>query len=191
MNTFVVANRRKCIGCKACEIACAVAHLDISVATAGAVQAPFLPRLSLVRTPQVTMPIQCRQCDDAPCANVCPVDAITHQGNKIIINTDVCIGCKTCMIACPLGAMDMVPDCEAGIPVYQEHVIAQADENIVEKERIIAHKCDLCAERKGGPACVEICPASAFVVVEPALMKKTLQNRRSSAVAEITGLKTR
>ncbi|WP_425060582.1 Hydrogenase-4 component A [Sporomusa carbonis] len=188
MNTFVVANPHKCIGCKACEIACAVAHLDNSVATAGALEAPFLPRLNLVRTPMVTMPIQCRQCDDAPCANVCPVNAITHQEDKIIVNTDKCIGCKTCMIACPLGAMDMVPELENCQPVYQEGLQLNIEGQPV-KEKIVAHKCDLCVGREGGPACVEVCPASAFVIVKPADMKKAIKNRRAASAAEVACIK--
>lgn len=187
-NTFVVANPHKCIGCKACEIACAVAHLDTSVATAGAMEAPFLPRLSLVRTPMVTMPIQCRQCDDAPCANVCLVDAITHQDNKIIVDADKCIGCKTCMLACPLGAMDMAPEMENGQPVYQESLPLDAEGQPV-KEKIVAHKCDLCAGRENGPACVEVCPAVAFIVVKPEDMKKSVKNRRVASAAEVAGIK--
>ncbi len=188
INTFVVANPHKCIGCKACEIACAVAHLDTSVATAGAMEVPFLPRLSLVRTPRVTMPIQCRQCDDAPCANVCPVDAISHQENKIIIDTERCVGCKTCMLACPLGAMDMAPELENGQPVYQEGLPLDADSQSA-KEKIVAHKCDLCAGRESGPACAEVCPAAAFIVVKPADMKQSIKSRRAASAAEVAGIK--
>jgi electron transport protein HydN len=83
--------------------------------------------------------------------------------------------------------MDMVPDCEAGVPVRQIHL--RVEQTTQERERIVAHKCDLCSDRKGGPACVEVCPASAFVVVEPMKMKKNIQQRRLSAVAEIAELK--
>ena len=189
INTFVVANPHKCIGCKACEIACAVAHLDISVATAGAMDTPFLPRLSLVRTPMVTMPIQCRQCDDAPCANVCPVEAITHQGNKILVDQDKCIGCKTCMLACPLGAMDMVPELNNGLLVYQDNLTLDYEDEQPAKEKLVAHKCDLCAGRESGPACAEVCPASAFIVVKPADIKQAVKNRRTASALEVSGIK--
>ena len=188
INTFVVANPHKCIGCKACEIACAVAHLDISVVTAGEMEMPFLPRLSLVKTPMVTMPIQCRQCDDAPCANVCPVEAITHQGNKIVVDQDKCIGCKTCMLACPFGAMDMVPELENGLPVYQEGLALDTEDQSA-KEKMVAHKCDLCAGRENGPACAEVCPAAAFIVVKPADIKQSIKNRRAASALEVSGIK--
>lgn len=166
MNSFVVANPNKCIGCKSCEIACAVAHLGTSVATAGAMETPFQPRLALVKTPRVTMPVQCRQCEDAPCANVCPVQAISNEGGKIIVKTEICIGCKTCMLACPLGAMDMVVDSN-------------------EEEKKIAHKCDLCQGRPGGPACVEICLAQALVFVQPENIHNNILDRRTASATEI------
>lgn len=189
VNAFVVANPHKCIGCQACEIACAVAHLGTSVATAGALEVPFLPRLTLVKTPLVTMPIQCRQCEDAPCANVCPVEAITHQGNKVIVNTEICIGCKTCMLACPFGAMDMVPELDAGRPIYQDVLKQQYIEEQIDKEKMVAHKCDLCTDRAGGPACVEICPASAFTVIEPKVMKESIKVKRAASAREMASTK--
>ncbi|HWR41780.1 4Fe-4S dicluster domain-containing protein [Sporomusa sp.] len=190
MNTFVVANPNKCIGCRACEIACAIAHLDTTVVTAGATEVPFLPRLNLIRTSRVTMPIQCRQCDDAPCANVCPVEAITQKDNTIIVNTKRCIGCKTCMLACPFGAMDMVPEWEKGEPLKQAALKvenAEGEEEI--KEVLIAHKCDLCAGREKGPACKEVCPAEAFVTVNPTLSKANICEKRISSALEFARTK--
>lgn len=183
MNTFVVANPNKCIGCKSCEIACAVAHLDISVVTAGLVDAPFSPRINLVRAERATMPVQCRQCDDAPCANACPAAAIVHQGNKIVVKTELCIGCKACMLACPFGAIDMVPQCKNGQKQMQGLSVINKEEKH-NKEVMAAHKCDLCAGRTGGPACVEVCPVDAFTIVKPEVINNSIKNkRRSSALA--------
>jgi electron transport protein HydN len=174
MSTFVVANPHKCIGCKACEIACAVAHLQSTVSTAAALDAPFQPRLSLVQTSLVTMPVQCRQCEDAPCAAICPAKAITRQNGAVIVDTDRCFGCKSCMLACPFGAMDMV---------LEDSTAGEAPD-AVGKERTVAHKCDLCAGRSGGPACVEACPALAFVVVDPRELRNTVVCRRSDAALQ-------
>ncbi|KZL90721.1 4Fe-4S dicluster domain-containing protein [Clostridium magnum] len=185
MNTFVVANPNKCIGCKACEIACAVAHLDTSVATAGYMETPFSPRISLVREEKVTMPIQCRQCDDAPCANVCPVSAIVHKDDKIVVKTELCIGCKTCMVACPLGAMDMVPQYPISEEQIQANLSVVTEEGEENKEVMVAHKCDLCAGRPGGPACVEVCPGEAFVVVKQKVISDSIKNKRLSSALDI------
>lgn len=185
MNTFVVANPHKCIGCKACEIACAVAHLDISVAVAGAVGAAFLPRLSLVQSPRVTMPIQCRQCEDAPCATVCPAGAIACRDGAVAVDSGKCFGCKTCLLACPFGAMDMAPETAKGQPVVQEKLRSVEEGELKDKERLVAHKCDLCAGRSGGPACVEACPARAFVVVDPRAVRQGVASRRTAAAASL------
>lgn len=180
MNTFVVANPHKCIGCKACEIACAIAHLHSDVNDAAAKQAPFIPRINLVRAPRVTMPIQCRQCEDAPCANVCPVNAITQQDNRIVVHGDVCIGCKACMVACPFGAMDMATqEAEQGILQVE---IGDSGEP---KKVMVAHKCDLCAGRENGPACVEVCPAEAFIVVNPQKLTRNIKEKRLASAREM------
>ena len=167
-NTYVVANPHKCISCKACEVSCAIAHLGTSVVTAGMTNAPFLPRLNLVQTPRVSAPIQCHHCENAACAVICPVNAITRQENAVIVNTDKCIGCKSCIIACPFGAVDMAP----------------------QKEKLVAHKCDTCAGRKEGPACVEACPASAFVVVKPDELKESIKSKRTAVVASASAAQT-
>jgi len=70
---------------------------------------------------------------------VCPVDAITKREDGIVlIDEELCTGCKDCIEACPLGVM-------------------QFDE-----EKGLAEKCDLCVERieRGlQPACVAACPS--------------------------------
>ena len=174
MNTFVIANPKKCIGCKACEIACAVAHIDKSVVTANKDEIPFSPRVNLIRADIVTTPIQCRQCEDAPCANVCPVSGIIHQDDKIIIKTEQCIGCKTCILACPIGAMNMVHD-EATLK--KESKLSDT----TNLEPMVAIICDLCVGREGGPACVEICPAEAFILVEQKDINEISKNKRKAS----------
>lgn len=180
MHSYVLAKPNKCIGCKACEVACAVAHLEVGVSAAGTMNTPFQPRLSVIRTHQVTMPIQCRHCNDAPCANACPVKVITEQEGHIVIHTENCIGCKTCMLACPFGAIDMVMNLEQG------EVILQAG---IKKEKLVAHKCDLCAARPNSPACVEVCPADALMLVKPDVMRSTLKKKRIASATNIAKAK--
>jgi len=75
------------------------------------------------------------------------------------------------------------PHCQKGGRVVRQEG-ADAD-----KEKIVAYKCDLCAGRSGGPACVEACPASAFVVVDPAELKKSIKSRRTAAALEMAFMK--
>jgi len=182
LNCFVVADPSKCIGCKACEVACAVVHCDSEVTTVGTMEIPIIPRLYLVQTAEVTMPIQCRHCEDAPCANVCPVGAITQEDNAIIVKEESCVGCKTCLMACPFGAIDLVPRYKEGELMAQIGLKAQTDDELSEKAQLIANKCDLCSDRGKGPACVEVCPQKALNVINPAKEKK---NRNQEAALSL------
>ncbi len=84
----------------------------------------------------------CKHCGDAGCLNACPTRAIirTDLGN-VIVQQDVCIGCKYCVAACPFG------------------VIA-----LSEKTGTV-HKCTLCNDRihNGlGTACAKACPTGSI-----------------------------
>ena len=117
------------------------------------------------------MPIQCRHCEDAPCAQVCPVAAITQTKGNIIIDESGCIGCKTCLMACPFGAIEFVPVYKDGQVVIQ-NLQVETEDGLMEKEMIVASKCDLCTGHAAGPACVIACPEKALVMVVPKLEKK-------------------
>jgi electron transport protein HydN len=172
LNSFVIADPHKCIGCKACELACAVVHADNVGKTVGTVEIPIMPRLFLVKIAEVTMPIQCRHCEDAPCANVCPVSAINQVDNKILINAEACMGCKSCVMACPFGAMDLVPIYINGQIVTQNVLMSETEDGLVEKEVMLAHKCDLCVGKPNGPACIRVCPENALELIIPKQIKR-------------------
>ncbi|KML64666.1 formate-dependent uric acid utilization protein AegA [Pectobacterium peruviense] len=142
MNRFVIASTQDCMGCHACEIACVISHNDEQYPDSGTV---FQPRIKAFNTPTLRAAVTCRHCEDAPCANVCPTQALIRKDNSIQLVQEKCIGCKSCVLACPFGAMSMVTN-----PMDNS---------------AIAHKCDLCADRPGGQACVEACPTQALQLV--------------------------
>jgi carbon-monoxide dehydrogenase iron sulfur subunit len=53
------------------------------------------------------VPMSCQQCQDAPCLNICPVKAISKDDKlgRVMVDYDVCIGCRSCVAICPFGAM--------------------------------------------------------------------------------------
>ena len=87
--------------------------------------------------------MRCNHCEDAPCVEICPTTALYNRKDGIVdFDTDNCIGCKSCMQACPYDALYIDP---------QEHT---------------AQKCNYCAHRVDvgmQPACVVVCPEQAIV----------------------------
>lgn len=152
-NKYVIADPNVCIGCATCMAACyesAYARGKLAV-----------PRLIVTRTNSGTMPNQCRQCDDAPCANVCPVGALEFEKDCIALHEEICIGCKMCTVACPFGAIrpeaELMPSIDYTMePKY--NLTIQSEVGV----KSIAVKCDLCVGREDGPSCVEVCPTNAL-----------------------------
>ena len=149
MNGFIIADAAKCIGCRTCEVACVVSHQenqDCAAVSSGA----FIPRIRVIKNSAFTTAVTCHQCEDAPCANVCPTHAIRRERGHIAVEQARCIGCKSCMLACPFGAMNVVAP----------------------TSRVQAIKCDLCWHRDAGPACVEACPTSALQRIDAASVQQ-------------------
>ncbi len=89
-----------------------------------------------------------------------------------------CIGCKTCVVACPYGAMEVVVR-----PVIRH---SGAGLNVV-AEKAEANKCDLCFHRESGPACMEVCPTHALVCVDRnKLEQMNIEKRRRTALAPVS-----
>ena len=130
--TSLVIFKKDCMGCHACEIACKQEHgLGIG------------PRLIRVteKSPDF-IPTYCHHCTKAPCLESCPVEAIIRdEHGLVLINNELCIGCRECLEACPFGAMQFDDDAE------------------------IAIKCDLCVARLNNdevPACSKACPTQCI-----------------------------
>lgn len=143
LQRFVVADSEKCVGCRACEVACFTEHnqkRNHVGKTVGTVTVPVIPKLFLIRGEGICMPIQCRHCEDAPCMEVCTLHAIERKNDQIIVNQEKCTGCKDCLMACPFGSIEIM--CK------------------------IASKCDLCFDNAKGPACVRACKQEALRIVE-------------------------
>lgn len=188
LNSFVIADSSKCIGCRACEVACfAVHNKNNNVGyTVGTVTIPVIPRLYIVKTPLVTMPIQCRQCEDAPCAKSCSVGAISQKDNTIVIDEKKCIGCKNCLMACPFGAIDLLPQYDDGKEVIQFNLKEESGDDLEKVLKSTAYKCDLCIENDK-QECINACPNNALRLVRPLEEKKS--KNKIAAQALINTLK--
>jgi Fe-S-cluster-containing dehydrogenase component/formate-dependent nitrite reductase membrane component NrfD len=137
---FIIDNR-KCIGCHACTTACKSEHqVAVGVNRTWVKQ---VEKGTFPNTRRLFSVMRCNHCTDAPCVEICPVEALFFRDDGIVdFNKDRCIGCKSCMQACPYDALYIDPD---------NHTAA---------------KCNYCAPRIDiglEPACVNVCPEHAII----------------------------
>lgn len=140
---------KKCLACKSCEIACAVAHsLTGELFKSLREEILSLPRKRILLSNNKNYPISCRNCPEAKCVDACIAAALTFDRDKGVINHDKerCIGCWMCVMVCPYNAIR--PDKFKKVPV----------------------RCDKCKD-KDEPACVKACPTKAVIWQEELVIK--------------------
>jgi carbon-monoxide dehydrogenase iron sulfur subunit len=142
--------------------------------SAVAAHLPLLARNHVVSVDGVSMPMQCRQCEDAPCTFACPTGACHQAAGRIDIVEQHCIGCKLCVMVCPFGAITVRTE---AMPVHGAL-----------SNRGVAKKCDLCVEwraeaSKTAPACVEACPTQAIKMVNLDNYRLALRDARARELA--------
>ncbi len=137
---FIIDNR-KCIGCHACTTACKSEH-DVPVG----VNRTYVKQVEKGEFPdtrRIFSVMRCNHCTDAPCVTICPVEALyTREDGIVDFDNNRCIGCKSCMQACPYDALYIDPD---------NHTAAKCN--------YCAHRVDVGRE----PACVTVCPEHAII----------------------------
>ena len=131
------------MGCGLCQVYCQAEHSqskDIIKAFKKESPRP-LPRIRVETREDISFAIQCRYCSEPWCAYSCLTGAIHKDSVSGMVTIDAarCIGCWTCIIACPYGALTR--------DIGSRTVV----------------KCDLCPERDI-PACVANCPNEALVL---------------------------
>jgi len=151
-----------CIGCKACEVACKEWN-QLPAANGGLRElsgnsydntqrldgihwrhVKFIEQFSEDRSAGrwLMMSDVCKHCVQAGCLEVCPTGAIIRtEFDTVVIQSDVCNGCRDCIAACPFGVIDINPASNT------------------------AQKCTLCYDRlQAGmePACSKACPTNSI-----------------------------
>lgn len=160
MNKMIIADPSECIGCHVCEIACVVAHNHQCWPQS---TGEFVPRIRVLNDEKNSIAVTCRHCNNAPCITSCPVDALRFVSATVQLDQNRCIGCKSCIIACPFGAIDMVP---------------AVDSNIV-----LAQKCDMCQTTSViQPACVTHCPTQALRIFDEQTLLTLRQERQQRTI---------
>jgi len=140
----------RCLGCRHCEIACAMAHSSgKNLFSMLEEEPPPYPRIAVkLGIDFFTFPNKCQHCDPAPCVDVCPTGAMyrDERTGSVLVHHEKCISCAMCAMVCPHDAIEYRPVSVGG--------------------KVAAFKCDGCFERRAdgrGPACVGACVTGALV----------------------------
>ena len=111
------------------------------------------------------LPVQCQQCDNPPCVDVCPVEATWKEPDGIVVvDYNWCIGCRYCEAACPYHARRFNWK-EPSIPAEEINPDQGYLSNRVRPQGVM-EKCHFCMHRtREGklPACLEACPTGARI----------------------------
>ena len=153
---------KKCVGCHACSTSCKGAN-----ATPPGVLRAWVDREESGSYPSATVtfvPKLCNQCDKPLCVVACPNGATEKRENGVVvINKEKCVGCKTCMEACPYDACYLVADAKG---YFGEDLTEYEARGYTAYPAMTVDKCDFCMSRTAEgetpePACVAACPAGA------------------------------
>jgi Fe-S-cluster-containing dehydrogenase component len=141
MNYGFVIDNRMCIGCHACTVACKSEH-DVPIGV-NRTHVKYIEKGEFPNSTREFSVHRCNHCADAPCVEICPTTALYTRADGIVdFDNDRCIGCKSCMQACPYDALYIDPETNT------------------------AAKCNYCAHKIDGgyePACVIVCPVEAII----------------------------
>lgn len=136
-----VIDQRKCIGCHACTTACKSEN-EVPVGVFRT-WVKYVESGTFPNARRHFSVLRCNHCEDAPCVNICPTQALFKRDDGIVdFDHRKCIGCKACMQACPYDALYIDPDSNT------------------------AAKCNYCVHRVEQdllPACVVVCPEKAII----------------------------
>ena len=142
---WIARDYLRCTGCQRCEIACSLHHEDWMWPEASRIRV-FMP------FPGVEVPHFCAQCDDYPCVESCPVEALSvdEDTTAVLVDNEKCISCGKCIAACP----GHVPFLHPG-----------------DNKAVI---CDLCG---GDPECVKVCVEAGYNAIYVVKEKQSVHRK--------------
>jgi molybdopterin-containing oxidoreductase family iron-sulfur binding subunit len=176
-------NLTRCIGCRKCAHACLaennqsrddpedieMAYIRVRELEKGAIDLetsdPYYDPKTVPEPDKYYMPVQCQQCRQSPCTQVCPVQATWREPDGVVVvDYNWCIGCRYCMAACPYDARRFNYK-KPTLPVEAINPNQSYLSNRIRPKGVV-EKCTFCLHRtREGkyPACLEVCPTGARV----------------------------
>lgn len=172
----MVIDLRKCVGCQTCTVSCKIENFLPPDVKWGRVE-----DYEEGEYPDVTrrfLPMLCMHCEKPACKEVCPTGATYQRDDGIVVvNYDICIGCKYCMTACPYEARSYMEGWESKIKELRPRPIPkEAQSKYQQFVSGTVTKCTFCAHRidkadgtnkepgedpKVTPTCVNTCTGNA------------------------------
>ena len=138
----IYVNEEWCLGCHLCEYYCAFSNSGEKDMVHALKGVTISPRIRIEEQGGVSFAVSCRHCEEPLCVKGCITGALSIQNGVIEVDRSKCVGCYTCILSCPYGAI--MPSQDGAI-----------------------QKCELCMKnRDGKPACVQGCPNKAIVFEE-------------------------
>ncbi|MCL2053951.1 MAG: 4Fe-4S binding protein [Oscillospiraceae bacterium] len=140
----VYVNEQWCLGCRLCEYYCAFAGIGGADMARTLKGVKINPRICVEENNGISFAVSCRHCEEPLCVKSCITGALTvnSDGGVIVVDKSRCVGCYTCILSCPYGA------------------VSPSDDGVIQK-------CELCVKTVSGvPACVQGCPNNAIVFEE-------------------------
>jgi Fe-S-cluster-containing dehydrogenase component len=167
----MVINLDKCIGCEYCQRSCSAVNDVLDDKPWNIV---VEDQMENGDTFFFSRP--CLHCQDAPCVEVCPVQATYHREDGLVMmDYDRCIGCRYCEVACPYDARKFNwaerTDVNPYVPTWGVPEVERRPRGVVEKCTFCVHRIDAGLEaglmpgvdRDATPACVNACPVGARI----------------------------
>ena len=151
----MLVDTTRCVsGCDACVNACATEH-GLEMTDRPEIDAQWIRKVDLIDENsgrEISLPVMCQHCEDAPCVAVCPTGAsFRREDGIVLVNKHTCIGCRYCMMACPYKARSFIH-----INLVGQRTHSPRGKGTVESCTFCVHRVD----RDREPACVEACTAA-------------------------------
>ena len=163
MRYGMLIDLRKCVGCGSCSVACKGEN-----GTPPGIAFNKMVKYEVGKYPTArlkTIPMPCMHCENPPCVKVCPTKAsYKREDGLVLIDSDSCIGCRACIIACPYDSRQFLWSVDSYYEGQEKTPFEKSKTSKFQKGTVV--KCVFCKDRLSEglpPSCVQTCLAGCRI----------------------------